>query len=168
MRRCLLMTLLIVAPLLACQPAETPAQEPAEEAAAEELAPPNRGTVQTTIGGAEITVNYGRPELKGRDMLGQLGNGGIWRLGMNEATRLETTNDLLFGETSLASGSYSLFAKKLSRDEWHLIFNSEADIWGTQRNPDKDVAEVLAEVLVERLAGFLGQTGLVQRDVDRQ
>ena len=147
MKHLSLLLFVVTLSFLACQKAEAPAGEPMEEPAAEEPAEqPTRGTAQATIGGAEITIDYGRPELKGRDMLAELEDGQVWRLGMNEATKIETSKDLRFGETTLQSGSYSMFAKKLSADEWHVILNSEADISGTRRNPDNDVTEVSAEV----------------------
>jgi len=141
--------------LFGCQPAEVPEEQAAP---AEEPAPStNRGTAQVTIGAIEIKIDYGQPELQGRDMLGKLQDGQVWRLGMNEATTLETSGDLTFGESVVPSGKYSIWAKKVSPAEWHLIFNSEPDIWGTERQPDKDVAEVPMEVsqLDESVEQFL-------------
>ena len=40
----------------------------------------------------------------------------------------------------------SLWAKKVSADEWRLIFNSEADIWGTARKAENDLVEVPLEI----------------------
>jgi hypothetical protein len=142
----------------ACQPSEAPVEE-AEQPATEAEEPAveaDRVWAEATVGGAQVSVKYGAPELKGRDMLGMLADGQVWRLGMNEATVFETDQDLTFGDTVLKAGKYSIWAKKVSAQEWQLIFNSEADIWGTQRKPGNDVAEVLAEATelaesVERL-----------------
>jgi hypothetical protein len=146
MKRVHLVCLLGSLSLFACQPAEVPeeeavAEEPVAEAE-EQLPEADRGTVEAAIGGAQVSINYGRPELKGRDMLAMLEDGQVWRLGMNEAATFETSADLTFGDSLIQAGKYSIWGKKVSADEWHLIFNSEADIWGTQRKPDNDVAEV--------------------------
>ncbi len=146
MKRILLLCLFGTLSFFGCQPAEAPEEEVVEEepvAEAEEQVPEtDRGTAEAAIGDAQVSINYGRPELKGRDMLAMLEDGKVWRLGMNEATTFETSADLTFGDSLIKAGKYSIWAKKVSADEWHLIFNSEADIWGTQRKPDNDVAEV--------------------------
>ena len=82
----------------------------------------NRGTIEVTLGEIQVSVNYGRPQLQGRDMISQLQAGQVWRLGMNEATALETTGVLAFGAALIEAGRYSLWAKKVSADEWRLIF----------------------------------------------
>ena len=99
-----------------------------------------------TLGEIQVSVNYGRPQLQGRDIISQLQAGQVWRLGMNEATALETTGVLAFGAALIEAGRYSLWAKKVSADEWRLIFNSEADIWGTDRKAENDLVEVPLEI----------------------
>jgi hypothetical protein len=151
--------------LFGCQTVEAPEEEPAEEVEAQPPAEEaNRETVQLAVGGSDISIDYGRPQLQGRNMLAQLEDGQVWRLGMNEATTFETTQSLVFGNTALEAGKYSIWAKKVSNDEWHLIFNSAADIWGTQRDPENDVAEVPLAVgqlteSVERFTVELISTG---------
>ena len=97
---------------------------------------------------AAITIDYGRPSLKGRDMFSQLQDGAFWRLGRNEATVLTTPVDLAFGGTRVAKGAYSLWLKK-SGDVFLLVFNAQTGQWGTQHDPAKDVASV---TMVERAA----------------
>jgi hypothetical protein len=102
---------------------------------------PARGKAEMKAGGGSITIDYGRPELKGRDMLAQLKDGASWRMGMNQATVLTTPVDLTFGSTKLAKGAYSLWLKK-SGDAFQLVFNSQTGQWGTQHDASKDVATV--------------------------
>jgi hypothetical protein len=85
---------------------------------------------------------YGRPELKGRDMLAQATDGMVWCMGMNEATEIKTGADLKFGETMIPKGSYSLWMKKISSGKWHLIFNKKTGIWGHEHPAAEDLAEV--------------------------
>ena len=100
-----------------------------------------RGKAEMKAGAGAITVDYGRPALKGRDMLAQLQEGAFWRMGMNQATVLTTPVDLAFGGTRVAKGAYSLWLKK-SGDAFQLVFNSQTGQWGTQHDPAKDVASV--------------------------
>jgi hypothetical protein len=141
--------LLVVIGLLlsGCGSETTPTETPPDvDVAAEPEPESNRGTIEVTLGEIQVSVNYGRPQLQGRDMISQLQAGQVWRLGMNEATALETTGALAFGETLIEAGRYSLWAKKVSADEWRLIFNSEADIWGTARKAENDLVEVPLEI----------------------
>ena len=61
-----------------------------------------RGKAELKAGPGAITVDYGRPSLKGRDMLAQLQEGSFWRMGVNQATVLTTPVDLAFGGTKVA------------------------------------------------------------------
>ena len=66
--------------------------------AAVALAQPGpRGTSSVTIKGKTVSVEYGRPSLRGRttdELLGKLPAGSFWRLGSNESTTFKTDIDL--------------------------------------------------------------------------
>ena len=64
---------------------------------------------------------------------------------MNDATTLESSSDLAFGDTIIQAGRYSIWAKKVSSDDWRLIFNSDPDVGGLNHNPESDVAETPLE-----------------------
>jgi hypothetical protein len=100
-----------------------------------------RGKADLKAGAGTITVDYGQPALKGRDMLSQLKEGTFWRMGMNEATVFTTPVDLAFGTTKLAKGSYTLWLKKVG-EGFELVFNSQTGQWGTQHDPARDVTSV--------------------------
>jgi hypothetical protein len=100
-----------------------------------------RGKAELKAGSGAISVDYGRPSLKGRDMFSQLLEGAFWRMGMNQATVLATPVDLVFDKTRIAKGSYSLWLKKTG-EKFELVFNSQTGQWGTQHDPAKDVASV--------------------------
>ncbi len=102
----------------------------------------SRGKAEMKAGAGMITVDYGQPALKGRDMLSKLEVGKSWRMGANQATTLTTPVDLMFGSTKIAKGSYSLFLKRESADAFQLVFNSQTGQWGTEHEASKDVASV--------------------------
>jgi hypothetical protein len=109
--------------------------------AAPATAQPARGKAEMKAVSGSITVDYGQPSLKGRDMLSQLKDGAFWRMGMNQATVLTAPSNLSFGSTKIAKGAYSLWLKK-SGDAFQLVFNSQTGQWGTQHDASKDVASV--------------------------
>jgi len=105
----------------------------------------SRGTAEVAINGKRIVIEYGRPELQGRDMLGKASVGMVWRMGADDATSLMSEGDLIFGNTRVKQGRYSLFAKKTGADQWELIFNAESKILGTGRKSEKDLLSIPLE-----------------------
>lgn len=106
----------------------------------------DRGVAKAMVAGKAIAIDYGRPSLKGRDMVSEAQPGMIWRLGKNEATTIKTEADLQFGDVSIPKGHYSLWAKKIDAKTWHLIFNKQTGQWGTAHDASQDFAEVPLKV----------------------
>lgn len=100
-----------------------------------------RGTAEATVGSAEVSIEYGRPSMQGRDLLAMAQDGMVWRLGADQSTTLTTSGDLDFGGVTIAAGSYSLFARK-SGDNWVLLVNSQTGQWGTEHDASRDIAEI--------------------------
>ena len=83
-----------------------------------------------TIDGKTISVEYGRPSVKGRAIFGALvPYGDVWRTGADEATTLTTTADLMLGSLHVPAGTYSLFTIPGER-QWTLVLNKNAKQWG--------------------------------------
>ena len=79
-----------------------------------------RGETRVTLAGKSIVVDYGRPALKGRDMLGRAEVGQDWRMGADSPTTLKTPVALTFGTTVVAPGDYVMKARKVSDTDWVL------------------------------------------------
>ena len=85
----------------------------------------DRGTAEATVGGAKVSVEYGRPELKGRDMLAKMQPGALWRIGSNAATTLTTDASLDFGGKKLPKGKHTLLARLGEGGKWSLIASTK-------------------------------------------
>src|SRR5262245_14759742 len=85
-----------------------------------------RGKTELKAGTGAISIEYGRPALKGRDMIGQLKTGDAWRMGQDDPTVLTTPADLTFGNTKIPKGSYRLQLGKAAEDKYELIFQSQS------------------------------------------
>ncbi len=102
----------------------------------------NRGTAEVTIKGKKISIDYGRPSLKGRDVFSMIPPGMVWRLGMNQATQISTDGDLMVAGTEVKAGKYTLWAKKTGADSWVLAFHPKTGVWGEPSLKEGFIAEL--------------------------
>src|SRR5437870_13732440 len=120
------------------------------------IRPSQKAVVMQTIGVTDITITYSRPGIKGRTIFADapptmearakgeatLDNqnerkpgepitpyGHVWRVGANEATLFQVTDDVLINGQPLKAGAYSLEAIP-GKDEWTIIFNNDPGQWG--------------------------------------
>lgn len=100
-----------------------------------------RGTAEATVNSQTIRIDYGRPNLYGRDVLSMAREGQIWRLGADQATEIESTATLVVAGTELKAGRYSLWARKTGDDQWVLAFHPATGVWGDPPLTDGFVAE---------------------------
>ena len=103
--------------------------------------------VDWVVNGGDISITYGRPFLKGR-VVGESvepSTDKFWRLGADEATTLVTSKDMMFGDSHVPSGEYTLWTMHMN-DEFHLIINTQTGQWGTQYDPAHDLAHVAMNV----------------------
>lgn len=92
--------------------------------------------------GKKITIEYGRPFLKGRKVGHELAPyGKVWRTGADEATTLTTEVDLNIGGTKVPAGKYTLYTLPVE-GTWKLIINKQTGQWGTKYDESQDLARV--------------------------
>ena len=92
-----------------------------------------RGTSSLTINGKTVSVEYGRPSLKGRTtdaLLGRLKPGRLWRLGADTSTTFKTDIDLAFGDVTIPAGEYSIWMQRQEDNSWKLLFDKQHGQWG--------------------------------------
>jgi len=106
-------------------------------------------TVEYSVGGAKITISYGRPFLKARKVLSEVAPAGkIWRTGADEATTLTTDKGLMFGSLMIPAGTYTLYTVP-GPTSWKLVVNKQTGQWGTEYREENDLGR--ADLKVETL-----------------
>ncbi len=150
MRSALLLTVLTLsaAPLAAQAPTGNAAPAPRLSAA-----PSTRATATLTLSFPRVpgqpaakpllvTVDYGVPHARGRDVPTELATAGtIWRTGANTSTTLTTEANLVIGGQAVPAGSYSLYTVR-EGDRYLLIVNRNTGQWGTEYDASKDLVRI--------------------------
>jgi len=91
-----------------------------------------RAKVGNTIGYTEITIDYGSPEVRGREIWGVVvPYGETWRAGANKATTITFSTDVDIESHPLEAGTYSFFVIPKEEEQWTIIFNKNPNLWGT-------------------------------------
>jgi len=104
---------------------------------------------------ATVTIDYGRPGVKGRKIWGDLVPYGLapgnkyskdkpfpWRAGANENTTIQFSKDVLIEGQKLPAGKYGLHMIP-GEKEWVIIFSKNSSSWGSfAYNQDEDALRV--------------------------
>ena len=95
------------------------------------------------IDGANISIEYGRPSLKGRTPGKDVDpfEGKEWRTGADEQTTLKTDKALKFGALTVPPGTYGLHTIPV-KGEWQLIISKRASGWGIPYPAGQDLGRV--------------------------
>jgi Protein of unknown function (DUF2911) len=101
-----------------------------------------RATSKLELAGKFVMVEYGRPSLKGRDMLGLAEVGKVWRMGADKSTTFTSDGKASFGKVTVPEGTYSLWLRKVGDKSFELVFNKKSGQWGTQYESIDDLASV--------------------------
>lgn len=92
--------------------------------------PSTAQTITQAFGLGTVTLNYSRPNTKGRKIFGALEPyGSVWRTGANSATTITTTEVIKIEGKELPAGTYGLFTIP-GANEWTVIINKGAKQWG--------------------------------------
>lgn len=102
-----------------------------------------RASVSQRIGITDITIDYGRPSVKGRKIWGGLVHNGFinlgfgtstaapWRVGANMNTTIEFANDVKVEGKDIKAGIYGLHMALEENGEVTVIFSHNTSSWGS-------------------------------------
>lgn len=106
-----------------------------------------RQSIEQQFSMAKISLDYGRPAVKGRKIFGELVPfNEVWRAGANAATKITFAQSINFGGKVVPAGTYGLFVIPQEKN-WTVILNKNATQWGAYEFDKKlNVAEVSVPV----------------------
>src|SRR6185295_10977278 len=94
---------------------------------------------RATIGAATFAVDYGRPLVRGRELLGALlPYDYVWRTGANAATQFTTSAPITLAGIRVPAGTYTLWTVPRLKGA-DLVVNAQSGQWGTEYDGKRDV-----------------------------
>ena len=116
----------------------------------------SRGATEAEVDGASISVDFGVPSKRGRDIFGALVPWGeVWRTGANRATHFTTSQTLRMGDLEIPAGEYTLYT--IPEPEGGLLLvNRRTGQGGTSYDEAQDLGRVpmTTETLSESVEDF--------------
>ena len=112
-----------------------------------------RASVSQTVDGTVITVDYSRPQVRGRtELFGKvIPPEEIWTPGANSATNLTVSRDITLGGKPLPAGKYSMWLVTRTAD-WKMYFHRNPTLFHT-RPPKLDSDSMALSIPVLRQPG---------------
>nr|AOE08657.1 conserved hypothetical protein [uncultured bacterium]CBL80598.1 conserved hypothetical protein, secreted [uncultured Leeuwenhoekiella sp.] len=81
--------------------------------------------MEQVVGLTTVKVDYSRPNMRGREVFGNLvPYGKIWRTGANATTKFTVDKPVLIADKELAKGTYSIYTIP-GEDMWEVIFYTD-------------------------------------------
>jgi len=90
-----------------------------------------RETVKATVGGKGVSVEYGRPSLKGRsfdELIKQLPADRMWRAGVDQVTTLTTEAAMSVGGKTVPAGKYSVYIHAPETGDYSFVLNKDLGV----------------------------------------
>ena len=99
-------------------------------------------SVSATVDGANLTITYGRPYMRGRTIFGALvPYGRVWCPGADEATVLDSTRPLRIATLDVPAGPHTIWILPTA-SAWTLIVSKEPSGFHTRYNESADLGRV--------------------------
>ncbi|GFZ76609.1 hypothetical protein GCM10011531_02320 [Aquaticitalea lipolytica] len=111
-------------------------------------APSPFAKMEQKVGLTDVTLEYSRPNMRGRTIFGDLvPYDKVWRTGANARTKITFSDDVAVNGQTLKAGTYAIFTKP-GKQSWEVYFYTDYNGGGTPQEWDdsKVAAKVTAEV----------------------
>lgn len=100
--------------------------------------PSSTQSIVQDFGLGKISLNYSRPDVKGRKIFGGMEPyGAVWRTGANSATVIKFTDEVTMEGNKIPAGEYGLFSIP-GEKEWTIILSKQPKQWGAYLYKEAD------------------------------
>ncbi len=104
-------------------------------------APSAKASVSTTVGLTDVTIDYFRPSVKGRQIFGE-GDflqpyGQLWRSGANQGTTVTFSTEVTIAGQKIDAGTYMILSTP-GKDSWVFILYGDPSIGGNMSRVTDD------------------------------
>lgn len=102
--------------------------------------------IEQVVGLTNISIDYSRPNLRGRSVFGDLvPYGRLWRTGANMNTVITFSDDVVIDGKTLKKGKYALYTIP-KVEAWEVIFYADPNNWGLPENYDESKVALSTKV----------------------
>lgn len=114
-------------------------------------APSPSAKLMQTVGLTEVMIDYSRPNMRGREVYGNLVPfDKLWRTGANAYTKITFDTDVTIGGKEVKAGTYSIFTKP-GASTWEVFFYTDIVGGGTPSNWEENKVVAQLNVPVYKL-----------------
>ena len=107
--------------------------------------------IEQKVGLTDVTIEYSRPGMRGREIFGSLvPYGQVWRTGANSNTTITFSDNITINGRELPDGTYALYTIP-NENEWEVIFYEDSNNWGTPQEWNEDKVALKASAQVQEL-----------------
>lgn len=111
--------------------------------------------LEQKVGLTDVTIEYSRPGVKGRQIFGGLeAYGNMWRTGANKNTIITFSDPVTINGYELKSGSYAVFSKP-GESMWEIYFYTDTNNWGTPEKWDESKVAAVVKVKAEKMTSLV-------------
>ena len=114
-------------------------------------APSPSAKLMQTVGLTEVMIDYSRPNMRGREVFGNLVPfDKLWRTGANSYTKITFDTDVTIGGKEVKAGTYSIFTKP-GASTWEVFFYTDIVGGGTPSKWEESKVAAQLTVPVQKL-----------------
>src|SRR5690606_7583704 len=111
--------------------------------------------IEQKVGLTDVTLEYSRPNMRGRTVFGDLvPYGQVWRLGANANTKITFSTDVAVAGKTLKAGTYALYTIP-NATAWDVIFYTDATNGGLPAKWDDSKVAAKANVEIYPLPMYI-------------
>jgi len=120
--------------------------------------PSPSATLNQTVGLTDIKIEYSRPAMRGREVMGSLvPYGELWRTGANANTKISFSDTVTIAGVEIPEGTYALYTRP-GKEMWEVFFYKKSDNWALPKVWDANEIAVVSEssviMLDEAISSF--------------